>query len=266
MKRNIAILAYALAICASAITRPALAQRAAGAGNSQQALAAAARDQKYTFIVFYKDNGPATQATAQVVQSGVDSRSDRATALFVDANSPAEKALVDRFGVSRAPMPLTIAVAPNGAITGMFPKKVTDEQIGNAFVSPTMAQCMKSMQEGKIVFVCIQPSASDEIPPAVQDFQRDPQFQNRMSVVSFRVTDAAEAEFLQQLKIDAATVRQPTTAFLAPPGVLIGKYGYTATKAEMAAALHKAGQCCDDPNCKHAHGPQATKNSDAKRN
>ena len=45
-----------------------------------------------------------------------------------------------------------------------------------------------------------------------------------------------------------------SAALLAPPGVLIGKYNSAATKNEVMAALHKAGKCCDDPNCKHNHG------------
>ncbi len=91
------------------------------ASPAEQALADAAAEQKYTFLLFFKDDGPATQAMAQTVKRGVESRSDRATVAFVDVANPAEKALVDRFGVSRAPMPLTVAVAPNGAITSLSP-------------------------------------------------------------------------------------------------------------------------------------------------
>ena len=69
--------------------------------------------------------------------------------------------------------------------------------------------------------------------------------------------DPAEVAFLEQLKIDPGTVRGSTTAFLAPPAVLVGKYGPAATKNEMAAALHAAGKCCNDPNCKHNHGHKA---------
>jgi hypothetical protein len=33
--------------------------------------------------------------------------------------------------------------------------------------------------------------------------------------------------------------------------VLVGKFGPAVTKDEIAAALHAAGKCCNDPNCKH---------------
>ena len=93
------------------------------------------------------------------------------------------------------------------------------------------------------------PKAS--LPQAVKDFQADPHFSNRLAVVSMQVNDPKEKQFLNQMQVDPLQVRGQTTLFLAPPGVLIGKYTASATKDEMAAALHQAGKCCDDPNCKH---------------
>ena len=218
-------------------------------------LATAAAERKYTFLVFYKDNSPATQAMAQTVKSGVESRGDRATLAYVNATSPAEKALVDRFGVSRAPMPLTVAVAPNGAMTKLTPTSITDQQIEQSFVTPAMAHCMKSMQDGRLVLVCIQSNPQPVIPPGVRDFVNDPEFKNRTAVVPVHAGNPAEAELVRQLEADSLT-KGATTVFLAPPGVLVGKFGPTATKEQLAVALHKAGQCCDDPNCKHNHAGQ----------
>ena len=59
------------------------------------------------------------------------------------------------------------------------------------------------------------------------------------------------------MEIEPGSLKGSTLVFLAPPAVLVGKFASTATKAEMTAALHAAGKCCDDPNCKHGHGPQA---------
>jgi hypothetical protein len=128
-----------------------LAEGLPSASQAQQALAVAAAGQRYTFLVFYKENSAATRAMAQTVKNGVESRGDRATWTYVNVGDPAEKALVDRFGVGRAPMPLTIAVAPNGAMTKLTPTSITDEQIEKSFVTPAMAHCMKSMQDGRLV-------------------------------------------------------------------------------------------------------------------
>jgi hypothetical protein len=110
---------------------------------------------------------------------------------------------------------------------------------------------MKSLQEGKIVFVCLQTSDEAVLPTAVKEFQTDPLFKDRLSLVSMQLNDPAETRFLNQMQVDARRTPAATAVLLAPPGVLIGKYGPSATKDEVAAALHKAGKCCDDENCKH---------------
>ena len=51
---------------------------------------------------------------------------------------------------------MTVAVAPNGAMTKLTPGSISDEQIEQSFVTPAMAHCMKSMQDGRLVFICVQ--------------------------------------------------------------------------------------------------------------
>jgi hypothetical protein len=246
-----------------------LAEGLPSGSQAQQALAVAAAGQRYTFLVFYKENSAATRAMAQTVKNGVESRGDRATWTYVNVGDPAEKALVDRFGVGRAPMPLTIAVAPNGAMTKLTPTSITDEQIEKSFVTPAMAHSMKAMQDGKLVLICTQSNVKSAIPAGVRDFSNDPEFKSRVTVVGVQTSDPLEVELVRQLEADVVT-KGATTVFLAPPGVLVGKFGPAATKEQLAIALHKAGHCCDDPNCKHnqpaASAPrQATQSTGPRR-
>lgn len=256
---------FALALVALGGACPMVsAQAVPSSSAAEQTLATAAGEQKFTFLVFFKDNGPATQAMAQTVKRGTDSRADRATMAYVNVSLPAEKALVDRFGAGRAPMPLMIAVAPNGAVTRVVPTTTSDEQIEKSFVTPAMATCMKSMQQGKLVFLCVQSNPNAGPPVGVHNFQNDPQFQGRAVVVPINTADTREAELIRQLESDVAN-KGATTVFMAPPGVLVGKFYPTATKEELAAAMHKAGKCCDDPHCKHNHGAQQSQNSATRR-
>ena len=249
--------AIAIAACLQACRAGAIAQVAPDDVSAEQILSKASADQKYTFLVFHRDNGPATQAMLQTVRRGVESRADQATLAIVDVKTPANKTLVDRYDVGRAPMPLTLALAPNGAMTTVAPKKISTEQIEKAFVTPAAAFCMKSMQDGKFVFVCVQSAAKPVVPPGVKVFNDDAEFKGRAVVALIKSGDSAEAEFLEQLEIEPNS-QSSTTVFLAPPGVLVGKFAAGATKDQFAAALHKAGKCCEDENCKHNKGAQPT--------
>ena len=230
---------------------------------AEAALGRASEAGKFAFVVFYKEDNAAVQAMAGVVKAGVQQRVDKATVIFVQVSNPAERALVERFEVGRAPMPLTLAVAPNGAVTGVFSKEISDEKIDEAIVTPTMTRCMKSLQQNRLVFVCVQISEKAVVPAAVKELQADPQFKDRLTLVSMQLRDPEETRFLNQMQINPEKTNAVTAVLLAPPGVLIGKFDGTATAAQVAAALHKAGKCCDDPNCKHGHAPARQANQPA---
>lgn len=220
------------------------------AGKAEQTLARAAEQGKYAFLMFYKTVDSPTRAMAGALKNGLADKANRATFAYVRAGDAAERSIVAKYGLSRAPMPLTLVVAPNGAMTAIMPRKLTKADIDDAFVTPTMMVTMKSLQSGKIVLVTAQGSASTVQPRVLKSFQSDPHFKNRLSTVSMRVADPKEAKFVKQMQLDPAG-SATHVVLIAPPGVLVGKFSANATKDEIAAALAKAGKCCDDPNCKH---------------
>jgi hypothetical protein len=210
----------------------------------------AATPPKYTFLLFWKENNAATQAMAARLKSTLPQKPQTTEWTSVNITDPANQALVERYKVSRAPMPMVMCVASNGAITGAAPDKITDEMIDRLLVTPTMTQCMKALQEGKLVLVHVKVDDSATWPKGVAEFAADPSFNSRTAMVSFRRDDPNEARFLADMEIDAKT-QGPIVSLLAPPGVLVGKYTDAISKEQMAAELHAAGKCCNDPNCKH---------------
>ena len=245
----LALIAPAFAMAQARNSAPA----SAPASKAQAVLDQASQDGKYTFLMFYKQTDTASNAMVSALKDGLADKSQQAVVAYVQVGNPAEQALVAKYDVSRAPMPMTIALAPNGAMTGMFSQKVTAEKLGDAFVTPTMMFTMKNLQDGKLVLVTVLGSAKTPAPVAIKDFQSDPHFKDRIVTTSLQVTDPLEAKFVGQMQIDPQT-KATHTVLLAPPGVMVGKFDAVASKDEIAAALAKAGKCCDDPNCKH-HQP-----------
>jgi hypothetical protein len=114
---------------------------------AEQAKDTASKQNKYTFIMFWKKKDNATSAMWKNLGSSLEGRMNQATYTQVRANDPAEANLVKKYGVSRAPMPLTLAIAPNGAVTGSFVKRINKVNIVKSFVSPAKSQCMKTLQD-----------------------------------------------------------------------------------------------------------------------
>ncbi len=217
---------------------------------AQAAIDQAAKDGKYTFLMFYKTTDAATNAMSLTLKEGLADKTEQAVVAYAQVGNPAEQPLVAKYDVSRAPMPMTVAIAPNGAMTGMFAQKVTAEKLGDAFVTPTMMFTMKNLQENKLVLVTVQGSAKSPAPVAIKDFRSDPHFKDRIVTIGMTAADPQEAKFIGQMQIDPKA-KVTHTVLLAPPGVMVGKFDAVASKDEIAAALAKAGKCCDDPHCKH---------------
>ncbi len=250
MKRTLMLLAIGVRIAAIAGSSNVIAQDTPRVATVPARQAAPTATPKFTFILFWKENNAATQNMNAKLKAALAQKSDRAELTAVNISDAANQAIVERYKVGRAPMPLIMCVAANGAITGAIPDKVTDEAVDRLLVTPTMTQCMKALQENKLVLVHVKADDNAVMPKGASEFAADPAFQPRTTMVSFRRDDPNEGRFLADMQIDSKTSGS-LVALLAPPGVLVGKYADGVAKTQIAAELHAAGQCCNDPNCKH---------------
>ena len=201
----------------------------------------AAAEDKYLFAMFWERENEDTSAMHKVV-SAVAEASSEIESVFVQINDRAEREFVQKFRLSRAPMPLVLAIAPNGAVTGGFPYECDEQELLDAVVSPVTAQMLKSMQEGRLVFLCIQNEDTTENEAAlrgVQDFAADPLVGHLADVIRVDPRDSAEAAFLEELGIPPHT-SVAMTAMLVPPGALAAVIEGPTTKEALMATFRRA--------------------------
>ena len=224
---------------------------AAPASRGMAAIGRAATAGKYLFIFFNKSDDEQTRSMRKVFESTMTTMAAKADSVEINATDPSEKEIVDRFKVSRAPMPLVLALAPNGAITAGLPNSFDAKQLMDAFVSPAMEKCLKALQERKLVLLCIQNGATKlnkEAMQGVQDFKADARFAQATEVVTLNPTDDAEGKFLSQLQVSPKP-EEATTVFLAPPAVVIFKTSGATAKENLVAALQAAMSSCGSGGC-----------------
>jgi hypothetical protein len=221
------------------------------AGKGMAAIQQAADASRYLFVFFSKAGDEQTLAMRKVFDAAAQKVADRANGIAVDITDAAEKAIVDKFDLERAPMPLVLALAPNGAITGGFPSKFEEKQLLEAFVSPATEKCMKSLQDGKLVFLCIQNAktkSNDAAMKGVNDFKADERFGHATTVITLDPTDKKEAAFLADLQL-APEITEATTVFLVPPGRPVAKYEGATDKQTLVDTLGKANTGCGPGGC-----------------
>ncbi|NQT35895.1 MAG: hypothetical protein HQ581_00310, partial [Planctomycetes bacterium] len=201
----------------------------------------AAAAEKYLFALFKKEDNAETAAMRTVLTGVMKDIADRANMVEVNVSWTSEQAIVDEYGLDRAPMPLILTLAPNGVVTGGFPLSVKAQELRDAFISPCMAKCMKPLQERKLVFLCVQnatTASNDEAMEGVRRFAIDPRFAAATEIVMLDPADEAEAECLADLEIDPKTATA-VTVFLAPGGP-VARYEGATDVDELIQSLVKA--------------------------
>ena len=211
------------------------------------AMRQAAEAKEYLFAFIYEQNDDATRAARKTFDAGVAKITPAPKSVAVDRSDPTEKEMVEQFKLEAAPMPLVLAIAPNGAVTaGLKAADLTEARLANAVVGPGMQQCLKGLQDRKLTFVCLQNAstkANDAAMKGVNEFKADPQFADAVEVVKVDPSDPKEAKFLAQLKADPKA-KTANTTFLAPPGMIVAQVEGATSKSALEASLKKAMASC----------------------
>ena len=215
-------------------------------GRSQVAIERAAKANKYLFIFCYKGNDEQTKKMNALFDAVTKKVRKRANSVEVNIADPAENAIVKKFNLQAAPSPLVLVLAPNGALTGGFAGEFDETQLMEAFATPCSETCLKAVQDGKLVILCIQNASSNSKDAAlkgVMDFKADSRFAQFTQIVMLNPADAAEAKFLKQLQVDPKSI-EAITVLLTPPGTVLGKFTGATDKARFVTALSSAGSGC----------------------
>ena len=222
-------------------------QSPSASGKVASAMSRAAKDNQYLFVFFYEKDDDATRSVRKTFDEALKKITPAPQSVAVDRTAPAEAEFVAKYGVDRAPMPLVLAIAPVGAVTGGFKAAdLTEERLRDSVASAGLQKCIKALQDKRLVLVCLQngrTQGNDAAMKGVNEFKADPKFGVVTEIVKVDPSDAKEAKLLAQLKADAQA-KTASTAFLAPPGVLVTKVDGPTSKDELKAALQKAMASC----------------------
>ena len=218
------------------------AARAAPATKSTQAEAAiraAAQRGKYVFVTFYKKNNAASTKMLADMRKIQGKLSRRASFTIVDVNNSAHRALIQRYGVDRSPIPLTIVLAPNGAVTAGFPNAIGKIDPSRVFVSKGKAEVLKTLQYQKMAVVCVQNARTKhnkESLAAAEGLTGDLQFSGASKIVRIDPKNPAESRFLREFKVNTNS-REAQIIIIAPPGTVTARFSGAVSADKMVAKL-----------------------------
>ncbi len=223
-----------------------------GTGKCAEAVEKAGGADKYVYALFYRESNDQLAKARSLVESARKKVSRKSELVEINITDQSEQDIVAKFGANRAPMPLILILAPNGAVMGGFPTmQLTDDaRLVDAVGCKASEQTMKALQQKNMVLLCCQGKSTKENDGAmrgVEEFVKDAKYSPTTAVVTIDPSDPAAAKFLTQVGMDPkASVA--TTALLAPPGSVAGTFQGALTKDKLVAAVQAAatpkGGCC----------------------
>lgn len=223
---------------------------AEGASPALTSLAAAAEEERYAFVIFWKENDEATQQMITVVTAAAKELG--ADGISIGIADPSEAETVKIFGVDRAPMPLVAAVAPNGAVTKAWPLKVRSDQLAEGIVSRGTAACLKAMQDQKLILLSIHNAKTTHnrtAIAAVEGFKADERFAVATEIVTLDPSDPKESMFLRTIEVSPRTT-DAVTLVMSPKGQAIARFTGAVTTEQLIEKVTSAqAGCCPDGKC-----------------
>ena len=236
-----AVLLATVGLTASTGEEPAPAKADAALPPSEVAFKQASAAGKHLFILFFDEDNEATRTARKTLDDVLAKLADTAQQFMVKKGVPEEAALAKKYGIDDAPMPLLLVLAPNGAVTlGCLAKDINEERLRSGIAGPAQQQCLKALQDGKVVVLCACAKGVADDAPAlkgIRDFKADPKYATA-EVVRLDPADNAQAGFVKQLNIDPKA--EMTTLVLAPPNTLLKRFRGVVTKDGLANALKSA--------------------------
>jgi hypothetical protein len=210
--------------------------------------------QQYLFLMFYDKQDDSYQQMEETI-TNFQRRSSEAIQFYKALTTDLKEAdIVKRYGISRAPLPVVLAFAPNGAVTGGFPQKISNEQLEKYIVPELIMNILKSVQANKVALVVLKNSNTkfnNEVTAAANDFSKDERLNGFVDIIQQNPKQSEINDFLNQCKLDN-NITEAAVVLIVPPGKIGGVYSGKMTKETLIAGLAS----CSGGGCASGRGPR----------
>ncbi len=196
-------------------------------------------------FVLLTDGTTADISGAKATIQSVTKQNKKSVMVELDRSDPANADLVAKYRMATAPVPLILALSPNGAITGAIQSvRATPEILAKMIPSPKKAEIINALSQGNAVLITAYrkgmavKSVDQSCATACQ------QMAGKCVQVKVDMDDPAEAGFLTDMKINMASTA-PVTMAVNAQGQIAGSFtGDVQVTQLVASATKKIGGCC----------------------
>ena len=213
----------------------------------QEELKTAGRESKYALLFITDEKSDGSKAMQANLQESI--RNSPTQFGIIKVNAQTEKYSLMKFLKIGAlnKVPLTLVIAPNGAITGSFAGKVTPDAL-QAFVVPAKeADILLSMQRNEVVLLCLHKGVTGELDTVKSELRAiGANYAGKVSVFYADITDQREAHLARRLPASNAKL---AVLAIAPSGNINATLeGQQINRQNLLKAVQSCGSGCSSCN------------------
>jgi len=220
--------------------------------NAKSAIDETSKAGQFLCLVFYEAHDASLTSLSSTISTFKKTSKKKFVAYNAKMSDPANKEIVDKYGIQSTDLPMVLVIAPNGAVTGGAPKTVTADQLKQfTGISDLMLKVIKPLQERKVALVALQNQSTKsnaESWSGVNDFANDTLYKDLVAAIKADPAAAGSQDFVKQCGL-MTTLTEATVVVLMPPSKIAKVLSGKLTKADILKSLQScsAGSgCCSD--------------------
>jgi hypothetical protein len=204
---------------------------------------------QFLCLIFYEAQDSSFNNISTSITTFSKSSTKKLSVFKAKLSDPSNKEIVDKYGIPSDQLPMLLVIAPNGAVTGGFPKSITADQLKQSVsVSELILKTIKPLQEQKVALVALQNASTKfnaESWAGVNDFANDGNYKQLVTAIKADPSAAGSQEFMKQCQL-VSSLTEATVVVLMPPGKIAKIMTGKVTKEDILKSLQscKAGSGC----------------------
>ncbi len=216
-------------------------------GQTSAEVEKAAKACKPVFLVAYNADGAEADKAFAVAGEAKKNFKGSSVVIKMNTTDAANNALVAKYRLAGAPMPLILVLDKNGTVTGGLPSKdATVAKLVEMIPTPKTSELLKAINEGKSVYVVAYKETMTNQKNVMENCAMAcGKLDNKSTTIKVNMDDKKEAKLLQTLKCDLGA-KEPVTYVINKSGQVIGTHNGITDVNTLVASAKKApaSGCC----------------------
>ncbi|MDJ0973654.1 MAG: hypothetical protein QNJ98_04280 [Planctomycetota bacterium] len=217
--------------------------------SASEAIASANKAGQVVFLVL-TDGSAKNVDAARTAANEAQKQVKASTVVELDRSQAANAAIVKRYKLQAAPVPLVLVIAQNGVAVGASrADKGATERLVKMVPTPKKADMMLAFEQRKTAIVVFYRPKMVERSALFENLTEAMRtLKDKAQLVLVDFDDKAERKFIDEWEVPMKSVR-PTIMIMNPKGQPLGRLVGTQTALKIVETASKKAPCCDDPSC-----------------